>query len=159
MASPQNHKTSSKIRRFENNCWIASCLLRMPYHPICKQSPPLCALETCTFEKEPRLLCSHDAGTRGCVNISSNITRCTLRSRDLATLQRLRVYLCLAQPLTYQQSIPLGCSLPHTGSVSPPWRSTPEDDGQGQDAADFEPPGTGDPLLIFQAQGDTSFIS
>lgn len=31
--------------------------------------------------------------------------------------------------------------------------------GCGQDPAGSEPPGTGDPSLIIQAQGDTSFIS
>lgn len=41
----------------------------------------------------------------------------------------------------------------------PPWRSTRERGGCGQDPDDFEPPGMGDPLLIFQAEGDTSFTS
>ena len=133
------------------------------HHPICKQSLPSCALETCTFEREPRLLCSHDAGTRGYVNTASNITRCTLRSRDLATLQRLRAYLCLPQPSTISRASPRGglCIPPgHCLELpSAPWRSTQGENGHGQDPADFEPPGMGDPLLIFQAQGDTSFIS
>lgn len=128
------------------------------HHPICKQSLPSCALETCTFEREPRLLCSHDAKTGGYVNIASNITRCTLRSRDLVTLQRLRAYHCLPQPSTISRASSRDglCLLPgHCLELpSAPWRSAQKEDGR-----DFEPPGMGDPLLIFQTQGDTSFIS
>lgn len=50
------------------------------HHPSRKQSLPSCALETCTFGREPRLLRSHDARTGGYANIALNITRCTLRS-------------------------------------------------------------------------------
>ena len=81
----------------------------------------------------------------------------------MVTLQRHRAYLCFPQPSNISRASPWdGVCLPpghYLEAPSAPWRSAQEEDGRGQDPAEFEPPGTGDSSLIFQKQGDTSFIS
>lgn len=99
---------------------------------------------------------SHDAGTRGCVGekpheMHVGITRSGHSARTRG--------LCLSCPASSRASPQDGLCLPPAHCLGVPLLLGWHRGGCGQDPAGSQPPGTGDPFLIMQAHGDTSFIS